>query len=277
MTTATRTVEADERLRRVLGEDTRPEQRPGALSTSLALGWRALVKIKRSPGQMFNATITPVMFMLIFTYLFGGAISGSSREYLQFLLPGVLVQGVLFISTQTGVALTTDLQQGIFDRFKSLPIWRPSPLTGALIGDVVRYMISSVVVVAVGLALGFRPDGGPLGVIGGVLLAVLFGFCVSWIWTFLGLVLRTPQAVSGLGMMLLSLLTFASNIFAEPTTMPGWLKAFVDINPIGYVVTASRSLMNGDGTSDVGPALISCAVLMIVFVPLSLLRYNKSE
>jgi ABC-2 type transport system permease protein len=132
-------------------------------------------------------------------------------------------------------------------------------------------------VVAVGLALGFRPDGGLLGVTGGVLLAVLFGFCVSWIWTFLGLVLRTPQAVSALGMLLLSLLTFASNIFAEPATMPGWLKAFVDINPIGYVVTASRSLMNGDGTADLGPALISCAVLLVVFVPLSLLRYNKSE
>ncbi|MFD7552409.1 ABC transporter permease [Streptomyces sp. NPDC059578] len=277
MTTAARPIEAEERLHRVLGEDTRPQQRPGALSTSLTMGWRALVKIKRSPGQLFNATITPVMFTLIFTYLFGGAISGSSREYLQFLLPGILVQGVLFISTQTGVALTTDLQQGIFDRFKSMPIWRPSPLTGALIGDVVRYLISSVVVVAVGLALGFRPDGGLLGVTGGVLLAVLFGFCVSWIWTFLGLVLRTPQAVSALGMLLLSLLTFASNIFAEPATMPGWLKAFVDINPIGYVVTASRSLMNGDGTADLAPALISCAVLLIVFVPLSLLRYNKSE
>ncbi|MER7756581.1 ABC transporter permease [Kitasatospora sp. NPDC097643] len=277
MTTATHPANPELRLHRVLGEDTRPARRPGALSTSVTLGWRALVKIKRSPGQMFNATITPVMFTLIFTYLFGGAISGTAREYLQFLLPGILVQGVLFISTQTAVALTTDLQQGVFDRFRSLPIWRPSPLTGALIGDLVRYAISSVVVVAVGLALGFRPHGGALGVIGGILLAMLFGFCVSWVWTLLGLVLRTPQAVSALGMLLLSLLTFASNIFVMPATMPGWLKAFVDINPIGHVVTATRDLMSDGGTSELGPALLSCAVLLVVFVPLSVLKYNKSE
>ncbi|MEV4437322.1 ABC transporter permease [Streptomyces sp. NPDC049555] len=275
MTTAAHPAPARHTLEQVLGEDVRPA-RPGALSSTLTLGWRAMTKIKRSPGQMFNATVTPVMFTLIFTYLFGGALGGSTGDYLQFLLPGVLVQGVLFISTQTGVALTTDLQQGIFDRFKSLPIWRPSPLTGALLGDVVRYLISSVVVVAVGLALGFRPHGGFTGVVAGILLVVLFGFCVSWIWTLLGLALRTPQGVSALGMLLLSLLTFASNIFVSPGTMPGWLKAFVDINPVGFVVTAARQLMNGDHPGELGPALISCTVLLLVFVPLSLLRYRKS-
>jgi ABC-2 type transport system permease protein len=278
MTTAARSPEAQTTIHQVLGEDTPPARSPGPLSTSLTLGWRAMVKIKRSPGQMFNATITPVMFTLIFTYLFGGALSdtGATKDYLEFLLPGILVQGVLFISTQTGVALTTDMTQGNFDRFKSMPIWQASPLTGALLGDVFRYVISSVVVVAVGLLLGYRPDGGPVGVVAGILLVVLFGFCVSWIWTFLGLLLRTPQAVSGLGMLLLSIMTFASNIFVNPTTMPGWLEAFVDLNPISQVVTAARGLMSGDTPEGLGTALISCAVLLLVFIPLSMAKYRKS-
>lgn len=265
-------------IHQVLGEDIAPGRRPGPLSTSLTLGWRALVKIKRSPGQMFNATITPVMFTLIFTYLFGGALSGTgdTKDYLNFLLPGILVQGVLFISTQTGVALTTDMSQGIFDRFKSMPIWQASPLTGALLGDVFRYLISSVVVVAVGLLLGFRPGGGFPGVVAGILLVVLFGFCVSWIWTLLGLVLRTPQAVSGLGMLVLSVCTFASNIFVQPTTMPGWLETVVKLNPVSQVVTAARGLMSGDSPGELGVALISCTVLLVVFIPLSMAKYRKS-
>ncbi|MEU8242589.1 ABC transporter permease [Actinoplanes missouriensis] len=274
MTAATTSASPDA-IDRIL-DDVEPQRQPGPLANALALAWRVMVKTKRSPGQLFNATLTPVMFTLIFTYLFGGALSDSSRsDYLQWLLPGVIVQGVLFISTQTGVGLSTDLREGIFDRFKSMPIWRPSPLVGILLGDLVRYAISAVVVLAVGLALGFRPSGG-FGVVAALLIILLFGFSVSWIWTLVGLVLRTPEAVSGLGMLLLTVLTFASNIFVDPETMPGWLQGFVAVNPVSLVVTAARGLMAGEAPGELAGVFISCAALLAVFVPLSLARYRRS-
>ena len=166
--------------------------RAGALTASLAFGWRALLKLKHVPEQLIDAIGIPVVFTLMFTYLFGGALAGSTREYLRFLLPGSLVMAVVLVTTYSGVTLNTDVTKGVFDRFRSLPIWRPAPIVGALLGDVGRYLLASTIVIALGLALGFRPDGGVAGVLAAVALVLWFAFGLSWVWTMLGLVLRAP-------------------------------------------------------------------------------------
>ncbi|MDQ3590961.1 MAG: ABC transporter permease, partial [Actinomycetota bacterium] len=183
----------EETLHSVLSSRARP-QRPNALSASLTFGWRALLKIKHVPEQLFDVTAFPIMFTLIFTYLFGGALAGSTGEYLHYLLPGILVQTVVFITIYTGFGLNTDITKGVFDRFRSLPIWRPAALVGALLGDAARYTMASTMVIVLGLLLGFRPDGGVPGVLLSVALLLVFSFGLSWIWTALGLVLRTPNS-----------------------------------------------------------------------------------
>ncbi len=275
-TTSTATDEvATAAVRGVLASSTRPD-RPSGLTTSLTFGWRALLKIKHVPEQLFDVTVFPVMITLLFTYLFGGAIAGSVDDYIQFLLPGILVQGVIMITMYTGVTLNTDIQKGVFDRFRSLPIWRPSALVGMLLGDAVRFTIASVVIVALGLLIGFRPEGGALGVLAGVALLLLFAFAFGWIWTFLALVLRTPNAVMGVSMMVITPLTFGSNIFVDPSTMPGWLQAFVEVNPISDLVTGVRGLMNGTPVGDhVVVTLVWALALVAVFGPLTMRRYAR--
>ncbi|GIG37449.1 ABC transporter permease [Cellulomonas pakistanensis] len=273
-TTATDEVAASA-VRGVLASGTRPA-RPSGVTTSLTFGWRALLKIKHVPEQLFDVTVFPVMITLLFTYLFGGAIAGSVDDYIQFLLPGILVQGVIMITMYTGVTLNTDIQKGVFDRFRSLPIWRPSALVGMLLGDAVRFTIASVVIVALGLLIGFRPEGGPLGVLAGVALLLLFAFSFGWIWTFLALVLRTPNAVMGVSMMVITPLTFGSNIFVDPSTMPGWLQAFVEVNPVSDLVTGVRGLMNAQPVGDhVAITLVWALALVAVFGPLTMRRYAR--
>ncbi|MBA3584772.1 MAG: ABC transporter permease, partial [Gemmatimonadetes bacterium] len=228
-TTSARSVR-DDALHAALSDRVRPP-RPSALSASLTLGWRALLKIKHVPEQLFDVTAFPIMFTLMFTYLFGGALAGSTGEYLQFLLPGILVQTVVFITIYTGFTLNGDISKGVFDRFRSLPIWRPAVLVGALLGDAARYTMASTMVIVLGLVLGFRPAGGVVGVLLSVALLLVFSFSLSWIWTALGLILRTPNSVMGVSMMVLFPLTFASNIFVDPQTMPSWLEAIVGANP----------------------------------------------
>lgn len=246
--TAAEPGQSDVDLRTVLSNRNRPK-RPGPLSVSLTFGWRAMLRIKHVPEQLFDVTAFPIMFTLIFTYLFGGALAGSPTEYLQFLLPGILVQTVVFITMYTGVALNTDITKGFFDRIRTLPIWRPSAIVGALLGDAARYAIASSMVVGLGLILGFRPTGGFVAVLVAVLLLLVFCFSLSWVWTLLGMVLRTPQSVMGVSSMVLFPLTFVSNIFVETTTMPGWLQAFVEINPVTHLTSAARLLMSGQDAS----------------------------
>ena len=220
--------------------------RPTAVAASLAFGWRAMLKIKHVPMQLFDVTAFPIMFVLLYTYLFGGALAGSPREYLQELLPGILVMTVAWITMYTGQGLNTDISKGVFDRFRSLPIWRPAVLVGMLLADAVRYSMASLVMISLGVALGFRPDGGPIGVVLAVALLLVFAFSLSWVWTALGLCMPTPEAVMQTGMTVLFPLTFASNVFVDPATMPGWVQAFVNNNPITHLATATRGLMHGD-------------------------------
>jgi ABC-2 type transport system permease protein len=264
-----------EALQNVLSTSERPA-RPSALAASLTFGWRALLKIKHVPWQLFDVTAFPIMFTLLFTYLFGGALAGSTGEYLQFLLPGILVQTVVFITMYTGLGLNTDISKGIFDRFRSLPIWRPATIVGALLGDLLRYSIASSIVVGLGLILGFRPGGGVVGIVLAVLLLLLFSFSFSWIWTLLGLVMPTPESVMGVSSMIMFPLTFASNIFVSPETMPQWLEVAVNLNPITQLVTAVRGLMHGQANLEIlMPVLIACAVLIAVFAPLTMLVYRN--
>ena len=267
----------DDTLRTVLSSGSRPG-RQDALSTSLTFAWRALLKIKHVPEQLFDVTAFPLMLTLMFTYLFGGALAGSTQEYLQFFLPGILVQTVAMITMYTGLALNTDISKGVFDRFRSLPIWRPSALVGALLGDVVRYTLAATMVIVLGVVLGFRPGAGAGGVLLAVLLLLVFSFSLAWAWAAVGLIVRTPNSVMGVSMMVLFPLTFASNIFVDPETMPGWLQAFVNVNPISHLVTAARGLMHGTvTTAQVGWVLLACAVLVVVFAPLTMRLYGRKS
>jgi ABC-2 type transport system permease protein len=248
---------------------------PSALSASLTFGWRALLKIKHVPEQLFDVTMFPIMFLLLFTYLFGGALAGSTGEYLQFVLPGILVMTVTMITMYTGMTLKNDIAKGVFDRFRSLPIWQPAVLVGALLGDALRYTLASTVVVGLGLIMGFRPAGGGLGVLAALGLLLVFCFSLSWLWTLLGLLMRTPESVMYTSMTVLFPLTFLSNILVDPATMPPWLEAFVGVNPVSLLVTAVRGLMHGTATG--GEILIVLAIsagFIAVFGPLTMYRYR---
>jgi ABC-2 type transport system permease protein len=261
-------------VRKAISSTSRPP-RAGALAAALTFGWRGMLKVKHVPEQLLDVTITPVMFVLMFTYLFGGAISGSTGEYLDYILPGILVMSVLFTTVYSGVALNTDLTKGVVDRFRSLPIWRPAPLVGSLLGDSVRYVIAGTVIIVLGVILGYRPGAGAGGAVAALALVVLFAFGLSWVFTTLGLLLRTPNAVMNAGFMGIFPLTFLSNVFVEPDTLPPALEAFVDVNPISILATASRGLMEGNADSgDIGIVLAVAAVLTLVFAPLTTRLYR---
>ena len=262
-------------LRQALASAPRPS-RPTALATAVTFGWRGMLKVKHVPEQLLDVTITPVMFVLMFTYLFGGAIEGSTREYLQYILPGVLVMSVLFTTVYSGIALNTDLTKGVVDRFRSLPIWRPAPLVGALLGDTVRYLIAGTVIVVLGVALGYRPDAGVPGVLAALALVVVFAFGLSWVFTTIGLLLRSPNAVMNAGFMGIFPLTFLSNVFVDPATLPVVLETFVDVNPISHLVTAVRGLMDGDPDgAEIALVLGTAAALTAVFAPITARLYHR--
>ncbi|MFD7440011.1 ABC transporter permease [Streptomyces sp. NPDC059909] len=250
--------------------------RPSALSASLTFGRRAMLKIKHVPEQLFDVTAFPIMMVLMYTYLFGGALAGSVDAYIQFLLPGILVMSVVMITMYTGVAINTDIDKGVFDRFRTLPIWRPAPMVGYLLGDVVRYVIASAVMLTVGVIIGYRPDGGAVGILLGVALLMVFSFAFSWIWTMFGLLLRTEKSVMGVSMMVIFPLTFLSNVFVDPKTMPGWLQAFVNNSPVTHLATAVRELMAGNWpTADIGRTLGWSAAFVVVFGAVTMRLYNR--
>jgi len=251
---------------------------PGAVANAFTFGWRALLKIKHTPEQLFDVLVTPIMFTVLFTYLFGGALAGTPQAYLQFLLPGILVQTVVFTSIYTGFTLNTDISKGVFDRFRSMPIWKPSPIVGAMVGDTVRYTTSGFIVVIIGLILGYRPEAGMMGVVWSILLLNVFAFGIGWIFTTIALAVRTPATVMTLSWLVMMPLTFASNIFVDPATMPGWLQSFVSVNPIAHLVTAVRGLMDGVVTTgDISLALFSPIVVTAVCGPIAMWLYGRER
>lgn len=264
------------RIRNVLVPAADRPPRPSAVSASLSYGWRALLKIKHLPEQLFDVTVFPIMMTLMFTYIFGGAIGGSVDAYVQFLIPGIFVQTLIMVTMYTGLTLNKDFSKGVFDRFRSLPVWRPAQLVGALLGDQIRYVLAGTIILCVGLLLGFRPEGGLAGVVAAFVLLLVFSFSLSWVWTFVSLLVRTEQAAMGVSMFVMMPLVFASNVFVDPATMPDWLQPVVEVNPVSVVVDSIRDLM--DGTLDVGgigTVFVYCAVIVAIFGPLSMFIYNR--
>ncbi len=264
----------DDAIRDVLVTD-----RPATPNRGVMAGvfwWRAMLKIKHIPEQLFDVTMFPVIFLLMFTYLFGGALAGSTSAYLQQVLPGILAMTVTMITMYTGLTINRDIEKGVHDRFRSLPIWRPAPLVGALLADAVRYSIAAGVILGLGFALGFRPQGNVMGVLAAVGLLLVFSFGLSWIWTLLGLKMRSENALMGVSMMVLFPVTFVSNVFVPPETLPSFLAAVVDVNPITFLVSAMRGLMHGGvATSDIIVVLAVAAALTAVFAPLTIRAYRR--
>jgi ABC-2 type transport system permease protein len=249
---------------------------PSALSNALVFGWRAVLKFKHVPEQLFDLVMTPIMFTLLFTFVFGGALAGSPGGYLQIFLPGILVQTVMFNAVYSGMGLSTDLGKGLFDRFRSLPIWSLSPFAGLMVGDVLRHGIAGGIILTIGLMLGYRPEAGFLGVLGAFALLIIIGFGTGWIFIVLGLLIRTPMTVMTIGFTFMFPLIFASNIMVDPATMPGWLRAFVEVNPVSLMTTAMRGLMAGTATFEqVSMALIAPVALTVILAPLTIWLYRR--
>jgi ABC-2 type transport system permease protein len=239
------------------------------------MAYRALLKIRRTPEQWVDVLLQPILFTVMFAYIFGGAISGSVKHYLPVLVPGILVQGVIATSVVTGAQLREDMEKGVFDRFRSLPIARSAPLAGALLTDTIRYAIGTGMTFLVGFAIGWRPEGGWWLVLAG-LLVIVTSWAVSWIWALLGVVLRGAGAVQGIGIMILFPLTFLSNAFVPVDTLPRWLAWFANVNPISHLVTALRELTNhGVVGADFGWTLLGAAVIVAVFAPLKIRAYMR--
>lgn len=274
---ATARLEVRQRLRATLAARHAP--RPaGAVANVLSFAWRALLKIRHTPEQLFDVVVTPVMFTVLFTYMFGGALAGSPGAYLQFLLPGILVQTVTFTTVYTGFTLNTDISKGIYDRFRSMPLWQPAPIVGAMVGDTIRYAISSAIVVAIGLVMGYRPATGIIGVLAAIALLNLFAFGIGWVFTTLALFLQTPGTVMTLSWTVLMPLTFASNIYVDPATMPGWLQAFVAVNPVALVVTAVRGILDGQPSLQaIGLSLVAPALITLACAPIAMALYRRER
>ncbi len=241
-----------------------------------SLTWRALKLQRRTPEQFFDVTLAPVIFVLMFTYIFGGAIAGDVSSYLPMAIPGILAQTTLQSCATVGVQLREDMEKGVFDRFRAMPIARIAPLAGPVIASSTRYAIATVITIVMGIALGYRPGGGVIGVLAAGILAVIAGWSLSWIFTWLGTMLKSAQGVQGIGALVMFPLTFLSNALVPPSTMPHWLQNFVNVNPVTHIVSAMRDLMNNnDWTLNVVWSLAGCAVVVLVFAPLALWSYRR--
>ncbi|WP_426244754.1 ABC transporter permease [Nocardioides sp. LHG3406-4] len=243
---------------------------------TMTMAWRATLKMRRNFEQFFDVTIQPLLFTAMFAGIFGGAISGSVDNYLPLLIPGLIGQTVLTACVATGTQLREDMDKGVFDRFKVLPISRIAPLAGPMVADMIRYFIAATLTFATGIAMGYRPGGGVVGVAAAILLAIVAGWSLAWIFTWFGTVGSSAQAVQGISLMVMFPLTFLSNAFVPTDTMPGWLQAFADINPVSHIISAIRDLANdGAVTAEVGWALLGCLAVIAIFAPLSVRGFTK--
>jgi ABC-2 type transport system permease protein len=246
------------------------------ISQTFSMAWRALKKMRRNPEQFFDVTLQPLLFTAMFAYVFGGAISGNVQAYLPLMIPGIVAQTVLTTCMATGVQLREDMEKGVFDRFKSLPIARIAPLAGPMVADLVRYLIAASLTFVMGVIIGYRPGGGALGVLGAIVLAIFTGWAMAWIFTFIGTVARSARAVQGFSMMILFPLTFLSNAFVPVKTLPGPLAAFVRVNPVSHLVSATRALANQAMiSSEVGWTLLAGLAVIAIFAPLSVASYKR--
>jgi ABC-2 type transport system permease protein len=247
------------------------------VSQTFSMAWRALKKMRRNPEQFFDVTLQPLLFTAMFAYIFGGAISGNVKSYLPLLIPGIVAQTVLTTCMSTGVQLREDMEKGVFDRFKALPIARIAPLAGPMMADLVRYLIAAGLTFVMGVIIGYRPGGGAPGVLGAIVLAIFTGWAIAWIFTFIGTMARNARSVQGISMLILFPLTFLSNAFVPVRTLPSALADFVRVNPVSHLVSASRDLANlGVISGEVGWTLLAGLVVIVIFAPLSVYSYKRN-
>lgn len=245
------------------------------VSDALVMARRNLLRFLRVPSLVVFSVVSPVMFVLLFAYVFGGAISVPGVRYVDYLMGGILVQTVVFGSTETGVGLVDDLLRGMIDRFRTLPMARSAVLAGRTLADAVRHACMVVMMTGVGLLIGFRAHGGMARAVFALLLVVSFGLALSWVSAAIGLVVGDVEATQMAGVMWTFPLTFTSSAFVPVDSMPGWLQAWAGINPITITVDAVRNLLLGRPAGpDVVQALLWGAVILIVFVPLAVGRYR---
>lgn len=247
------------------------------LRHSLVLAGRSLRKTRRKPETALDAVLLPVIFLLVFTYLFGGAVAGSATEYLQYLFPGILVLTTVLVGqTATGLGIVLDMKNGMFDRLRSLPIGRSAPLVGSVLGDGVRYAVAVLVLFGLGYALGFRVQTDPLSALGAVALSVAFAFSLSWLSVLAAAVLRNENLVATVGFMLPLPLVFGTSMAVPVETMPGWLQTWTEINPVSHAIEASRGLLlGGPVAEEVTLTLVWGAVFLVVLGPLAVTAYRR--
>lgn len=253
-----------------------PIGRPNLVSNTLTIARRYLLHIKATPEQLVEMTIQPIMFLVLFVFVFGGAIAGSWQDYLQFALPGILVQSVCFLPFTTALALNADFQRGVIDRFRSLPIARSAVISGRIAADGVRIAWSILIITGFAMVLGFSFGGGAGGALAAFVLVLAFGLVMCWPMAFLGITARTPESVNTWAFMIILPLTFASSAYAPVDTMPGWLQAFVKANPVNSVIEAARGLMLGGPVAEpVIESVLWMIAITAVFAPLAILRYRR--
>jgi ABC-2 type transport system permease protein len=246
------------------------------VSQTLSMAWRALKKMRRNPEQFFDVTLQPLLFTAMFAYIFGGAISGNVHSYLPLMIPGIVAQTVLTTCMSTGVQLREDMDKGVFDRFKSLPIARIAPLAGPMVADLARYLIAAGLTFVMGVIIGYRPGGGAPGVLAAIVLSIFTGWSMAWIFTWIGTIAKNARSVQGFSMLILFPLTFLSNAFVPVRTLPAGLAAFVKINPVSHLVSATRDLANHAVISaEVGWTLLAGLAVIAVFAPLSVRSYRR--
>jgi ABC-2 type transport system permease protein len=246
------------------------------LVQTTTFAWRALLKMRRNPEQLADVTFMPLLLTLLFGFMFGGAVAGGMVSYLPTLIPGIIAYSAVTACVAAGAQLREDMDKGVFDRFRSLPIARIAPLAGPMMADLTRYALAASLSLTMGIIMGYRPGGGVPGVIAGVLLAMVTGWSLAWIFMYIGTIAKSAQSVQSLSIMVLLPLTFVSNAFVPVDTLPDWLKTLVGLNPVSHVVTALRDLLNdGAVTPAVGYALLGCVVVVAIFVPLTVRSYSR--
>lgn len=246
------------------------------IQQSFVMAYRGLLKVRRTPEQLIDVTLQPILFTLMFGYLFGGAIAGNVHAYLPLVIPGILAQTILTGSVAIGVNLRDDMDKGVFDRFRSLPVARIAPLAGALIADAIRYVIVTILTFAMGYIMGLRPQAGIIGVVEASVLAIFFAWCTSWIFAFFGVIAKTASTVQGISMVALFPLTFISNAFVPTKTLPKALRWFADANPVSHLINAIRTLLEkGKTGNDFWLSLIGALVIMLVFSFITVKAYTR--
>jgi oleandomycin transport system permease protein len=240
------------------------------------LAWRTLVQIKHNPIELMDFSLQPIMFVVLFTYVFGGAIAGSTGAYLTFALAGIIVQNTLFTTLNTGMGLNDDLQKGVFDRLRSLPISRYAPLAGRILADLAKQAWSMALLLSVGAILGFRIGTGPLQVLAGFGVLLVFTLAISWVSVLVGMLVSAPEKVMIFGFVVIFPLTFTSNAFVQTATMPGWLQAWVKVNPVTQLADAMRGLLvSGPVAGPLTASLLWAAGIAAVFAPLAVRAFRR--